>query len=55
MREKACDDGRPKPPSRRLSEVGNVPQSEQRPQDPAGGSCFQNARGQRPKIADEDF
>ena len=55
MRKKPATTGRPKAQSRRLSEVGNVPPSKAEFARPGRRSCFQNARGQRPKIPDEDF
>src|SRR6476659_2160389 len=49
MRKKPATSGRPKPQSRRLSEVGNVPQSETEAQDPAGAAASKTLAASGPK------
>ena len=49
MRKKPATTGRPKPQSRRLSEVGNVPPSGAEAQDPAGAAASKTLPASGPK------
>ena len=49
MRKKPATTGRPKPQSRRLSEVGNVPPSGAEAQDPAGAAASKTLAASGPK------